>query len=45
MVEDNFTGDGGASTSSAARPAVPPLRLKDLMEAEVVRCSADERAP
>ena len=47
VVEDNFSAvdDGGASTSSAARPAVPPLRLKDLMEAEVVRRSADEEAP
>ncbi|XP_066375123.1 uncharacterized protein [Miscanthus floridulus] len=35
VVEDNFNlGDGGASTSSAALlAAVPPLRLKDLMEA------------
>ncbi|CAD6336172.1 unnamed protein product [Miscanthus lutarioriparius] len=45
VVEDNFTGDGGASSSSAARPAVLPLRLKDLMEAEVVRRSADEGKP
>lgn len=47
MVDDNFPGGDviGASTSSAARPAEPPLRLKDLMESEVVRRSADEGVP